>query len=211
MGIDPAPVDVSNVHSSNRYAYANNNPYRYVDPTGEIPLDTLWDAGNVVYDLGKITVGWTTGNQAWVVSGGKDLLLDAGAMALPYVPAGMQKIGREVVEQGVKLADKAGDVEKAARAGARATTDIVATRNGLVNVRSTLDRMKAGEKFPHRNDGSVFQNREGLLPKQADGYYREFVHPTPGVNGPGAQRIIQGQNGELYYSPDHYGSFIPLN
>lgn len=108
MGIDPAPVDVSNVHSSNRYAYANNNPYRYVDPTGEIPLDTLWDAGNVVYDLGKITVGWTTGNQAWVVSGGKDLLLDAGAMALPYVPAGTQKIGREVVEQGIKLADKAG-------------------------------------------------------------------------------------------------------
>jgi filamentous hemagglutinin len=43
------------------------------------------------------------------------------------------------------------------------------------------------------------------------GSYREFVHPTPGVNGPGAQRIIQGKSGELYYSPDHYGTFIPLN
>ncbi|GEM_PF-2665509 len=95
--------------------------------------------------------------------------------------------------------------------GARATTDIVATTNGLVNVRSTIDRIKAGDKLPHRHDGSVFQNREGLLPKQIDGYYREFVHPTPGVNGPGAQRVIQGQNGELYYSPDHYRTFVPLN
>jgi len=94
---------------------------------------------------------------------------------------------------------------------ARATTDVVATRNGLVNVRATIDRIKAGGRFPHRNDGSVFQNREGLLPRQPQGYYREYVHPTPGVNGPGAQRIIQGQNGELYYSPDHYGTFIPLN
>lgn len=95
--------------------------------------------------------------------------------------------------------------------GARATTDIVATTNGLVNVRSTIDRIKAGDKLPHRHDGSVFQNREGLLPKQIDGYYREFVHPTPGVKGPGAQRVIQGQNGELYYSPDHYRTFVPLN
>lgn len=99
----------------------------------------------------------------------------------------------------------------AARAGARATTDVVATQNGLVNVRATIDRIKAGAKFPHRNDGSVFQNREALLPKQPPGYYREYVHPTPGVNGPGAQRVIQGQSGELYYSPDHYRTFVPLN
>ena len=34
MGIDPVGVDENNVHSHNRYAYANNNPYRYVDPDG---------------------------------------------------------------------------------------------------------------------------------------------------------------------------------
>jgi len=31
------------------------------------------------------------------------------------------------------------------------------------------------------------------------------------VNGPGPQRVIQGQGGELFYTPDHYGTFIPLN
>lgn len=64
---------------------------------------------------------------------------------------------------------------------------------------------------PHKNDGSVFQNKEGLLPSQPAGYYREWVHPTPGVNGPGPQRVITGGGGELYYTPDHYRTFIPLN
>jgi len=34
MGIDPVGVDPANMHSFNRYAYANNNPYKYVDPDG---------------------------------------------------------------------------------------------------------------------------------------------------------------------------------
>jgi len=35
MGVDPSGVDLSDIHSFNRYAYANNNPYKYVDPNGE--------------------------------------------------------------------------------------------------------------------------------------------------------------------------------
>ncbi len=38
MGVDPAEVDTANIHSFNRYAYANNNPYRFVDPDGRSPL-----------------------------------------------------------------------------------------------------------------------------------------------------------------------------
>jgi guanyl-specific ribonuclease Sa len=99
----------------------------------------------------------------------------------------------------------------AAKGVGRATTDIIAGEKGLINVRSTLDRIAAGGKFPHRNDGSIFKNLEGRLPAQSQSYYKEFVHPTPGVSGPGAQRVIQGQGGELYFTPDHYQSFIPLN
>ncbi|WP_426359392.1 RHS repeat domain-containing protein [Pseudocolwellia sp. HL-MZ19] len=32
------PVGVRDVHSFNRYAYVNNNPYKYTDPTGKIAV-----------------------------------------------------------------------------------------------------------------------------------------------------------------------------
>ncbi|WP_259366835.1 RHS repeat-associated core domain-containing protein [Colwellia sp. BRX8-7] len=32
------PVGFRDIHSFNRYAYANNNPYKYTDPTGEFSL-----------------------------------------------------------------------------------------------------------------------------------------------------------------------------
>ena len=54
-------------------------------------------------------------------------------------------------------------------------------------------------------------NKEGLLPARPRGYYREWVHPTPGVSGPGPQRIVTGSGGEVFYTPDHYKTFIPLN
>ncbi|WP_434702528.1 RHS repeat-associated core domain-containing protein [Pseudomonas sp. Z1-12] len=34
MGIDPVDFQTDNLHSFNRYAYTNNNPYKYVDPDG---------------------------------------------------------------------------------------------------------------------------------------------------------------------------------
>ena len=34
ISMDPAGFDEGNLHSHNRYAYANNNPYKYVDPGG---------------------------------------------------------------------------------------------------------------------------------------------------------------------------------
>lgn len=75
-------------------------------------------------------------------------------------------------------------------------------------LQGTLDRIARGQSFPHRNDGSVFGNREQLLPTQPSGYYREFVHPTPGIGGPGGQRVVVGHAGEVYYTPDHYKSFV---
>jgi len=49
------------------------------------------------------------------------------------------------------------------------------------------------------------------LPVKPPGYYQEFVQPTPGVGGAGSQRIVRGAGGELYYTPDHYATFVPLN
>lgn len=75
--------------------------------------------------------------------------------------------------------------------------------------RETVAAIQRGGPFPHRQDGSVFGNREGLLPSRQRGYYREYTVDTPGVDHRGARRIITGgaPAQTWYYTADHYDSF----
>ncbi|CAN7314664.1 ribonuclease [Pseudoxanthomonas sp. LjRoot168] len=75
--------------------------------------------------------------------------------------------------------------------------------------RQTLALIQRGGPFPHRQDGSVFQNREGRLPRRERGYYREYTVDTPGRDHRGERRIVAGGQPprEYYYSDDHYESF----
>jgi ribonuclease T1 len=74
-------------------------------------------------------------------------------------------------------------------------------------VRQTLNLIRQGGPFPYARDGIVFQNRENRLPAKPRGYYHEYTVPTPGERDRGARRIISGQQGEFYYTQDHYRSF----
>jgi len=62
----------------------------------------------------------------------------------------------------------------------------------------------------HRQDGQVFQNRERRLPRQPSGYYHEYTVETPGSDDRGARRIITGAAGEIFYTDDHYASFVQV-
>jgi guanyl-specific ribonuclease Sa len=73
----------------------------------------------------------------------------------------------------------------------------------------TLARIAAGGPFEHAQDGTVFGNYEGLLPRQPRGYYHEYTVETPGARTRGARRIITGGTPPqvYYYTGDHYRSF----
>lgn len=73
--------------------------------------------------------------------------------------------------------------------------------------RETLELIDNGGPFPYDRDGAVFQNREGILPAKPRGYYREYTVETPGSDDRGARRIVAGEDGERYYTDDHYDSF----
>ena len=47
-GIDSVDFQEGNLHSFNRYAYGNNNPYRYVDPDGRHPILVGMGIGAVI-------------------------------------------------------------------------------------------------------------------------------------------------------------------
>jgi ribonuclease T1 len=73
--------------------------------------------------------------------------------------------------------------------------------------KATIALIRKGGPFPYAKDGAVFGNREGQLPKQKRGYYREYTVKTPGERTRGAKRIVAGSAGELYLTEDHYNHF----
>lgn len=85
------------------------------------------------------------------------------------------------------------------------------------------------ENLPYKEDGQIFKNREGKLPLMESGYYREYtlVLPKdsqsqfyigqtqytalPYLSERGPERIVIGGGTYVYYTPNHYASFVLLN
>lgn len=87
------------------------------------------------------------------------------------------------------------------KAGAIAASELPA------EARETLKLIRQGGPFPYARDGTVFGNREGLLPRAPRGSYREYTVRTPGQRNRGTRRIVRSGSGEFYYTADHYRSF----
>jgi filamentous hemagglutinin len=104
-------------------------------------------------------------------------------------------VGKVPVLQDAKVVDKGGKV----------------LYEGPVDVNPTLDRVRQGMKVHEKDDGTTFHNAGHPLPKKADGYYLEFVHKMKDIPFPGPARLILGREGEVYFTGDHYHSFVRVN
>jgi ribonuclease T1 len=71
--------------------------------------------------------------------------------------------------------------------------------------------IQSGGPYRYDRDGIVFENRGTPLPKRSGGYYHEYTVPTPGESDRGARRLITGRGGELFYTADHYASFVQVD
>lgn len=93
----------------------------------------------------------------------------------------------------------------------QAETPVVALAELPPQGRETYRLIRQGGPFPYEKDGTVFHNRERLLPQHPRGFYREYTVRTPGSKDRGARRIVCGGPATTpeacYYTADHYASF----
>jgi ribonuclease T1 len=95
-----------------------------------------------------------------------------------------------------------------------------------------LAKIAACRNMPYDNDGVVHTDPHNGLPRKPAGYYKEYTLIVPGrasgakpeavviggvtyMTGPvlsarGPERLMIGDNREVYYTPDHYTTFVYL-
>ena len=103
--------------------------------------------------------------------------------------------------------------------GGAVARDVAPAVSGTVSLgdlpaqaRATHQLILSGGPFPHQKDGTVFGNRERILPRKPRGFYHEYTVRTPGARDRGARRIVCGGSEPkrpeaCFYTADHYASF----
>ncbi len=130
-------------------------------------------------------------------------------MQLVHSAAGFPRLGRWLLAVSLGLAL---GLPAAAREAPPDGLPTVALSQLPVQARNTHALILAGGPFPYAKDGTVFGNRERLLPREPRGYYREYTVRTPGLRHRGARRLVCGgvpptAPKACYYTEDHYASF----
>ena len=102
MGIDPQEVNPEDLHSFNRYA--NNNPYKFVDPDGRTP-ETFWDAFNIGLGVSSLISNLREGHYGAATLDAAGVAVDSVAAIIPFIPGGAGSVIK--VSRGVETAAKA--------------------------------------------------------------------------------------------------------
>lgn len=114
-----------------------------------------------------------------------------------------------------------------APAPGRDFTPVIQDQARIKAIMKLVSDIYNGKHLPYSQDGSTFKNKEGKLPSQPTGFYKEYTLLTgsaphtvviggttyqvaPDLSKRGSERIIVGGGEKIYYTPDHYKNFILL-
>ena len=147
MQADTLVPEPGNPQALNRYAYVNNNPLKYTDPSGHW-LETAWDILNIAWDIYEVRRDPSLLNIG-------ALVVDVGAAVLPFVPAGVGMVvrGGKAAKAAVEVASHADEVVDAAKVGAKvaeAVAEEAAKRAGRGVAQELVEQAIKSEIRPAR-------------------------------------------------------------
>jgi RHS repeat-associated protein len=191
MGVDPVGFMQSNLHSFNRYAYGNNNPYKFVDPDGRQAVGASFpniEAEFKGYQDAMISVY----THAVLMATGEGVLvaLGEGAAALRAVMY-TARATRQVEKTGVAVTD---DTIRAALI----TSELKTTQSAVSKpiIENYVRRLEAGEIAPAiKIDGNVIVDGNhryvaGRLVGREPASTSGFLSPSQAAKAKPVQNLI---------------------
>ena len=182
LAVDPVGYSEQNLYSFNRYAYGNNNPYRYVDPDGSSAFDSIssWWNNSVIgfrsespTDAAwRILQGWPVGKEVMFVGAALGTI-SRGVTAEQFVVKGAGQLGREG-ETAVRAVYDIGDKANITINGVKRIPDGI---NLKTEVLSEIKNVKNLSFTKQLRDYSTFAQQNGLG-------FDLYVRPGANLSGP---------------------------
>jgi len=83
----------------------------------------------------------------------------------------------------------------------------------LQTIKDTIDRAESGKPRFQGHDNTPYDNATNLLPSREPRYYTEWAVAESGERRGGRRLIFGGDLANpdvIYYSPDHYTTFVKV-
>jgi uncharacterized protein RhaS with RHS repeats len=165
LSVDPVVTNASNGSFFNRYAYADNNPYKYTDPDGRAPALAGFFIGgglDLVVQIAEMGMGLRDGID------GRSLLVSAISGSVGVGLAGkLGQVGGLVGDVAVSVGSTLGKGESPTVAGVVA--DVVAGKAGGAVAKHHIQSSPAHKVAERQVDRlERIGNKEGARPAQQD-------------------------------------------
>ena len=139
------------------YVYCIGNPTKFIDPDGNIPIETIWDAANVALGAVSLVNNIQQGNVGGAIVDGVGIIIDATATVLPYIPGGASSV--------IKSYRAGKNVTKTTQAAIKTTK---AVTNSSTSISKTTGKSRRAAFRQAKRDARIPTSQNFKTHKQVD-------------------------------------------